>query len=424
MLVNKILTISIFIILASLSPVSSIQLEKHHLFSQYKTISSYTSIDTWSKTFGRFFSWEEGTGVHQTSDGGYIVVGYTDSNGPDGIWLIKLDSYGDREWERFLRGYESGNVEQTSDGGYILATYNGEFLSIIKTDSHGDEEWSKNFKSYYPCGDRVVHQTSDGGFIVVGTYDSAYLVKLADNGDVIWFKTYDVQGDYEAGYSVEETSDGGYIFSGMHFSSKIDRGGVWLVKVDVNGTEEWNKTFGSSNTIPPGGGFSVQQTSDGGYIVAGYDASRYPFAGGWIIKTDKYGNKEWELFPKCSSLHSIDQTDDRGYIAVGTTGDSRVPGNLYLIKVDCNGVVKWIKEYGRENPRGGYDYFEEGNCVQQTKDGGYIVVGYRDSSMFGFFMNMDIWVLKTDRNGVCDSLVSGKTNFIYRIINIYMGGVI
>ena len=81
-----------------------------------------SSIDTWSKTFGLPQGWEEGTGIQQTSDEGYIVVGYTDSQDPYGIWLIKLDRDGNKEWERFLEGDKSGNVEQTSDGGIYYSS--------------------------------------------------------------------------------------------------------------------------------------------------------------------------------------------------------------------------------------------------------------------------------------------------------------
>ena len=251
------------------------------------SVSPLTNGDTWSKTFGRFFSWEKGTGVQQTSDGGYIVVGYTDSNGPDGIWLIKLDSDGNKEWERFLRGYESGNVEQTIDGGYIIAATEREVFLIIKTDSLGNAEWCKSLDIVaYIGGDEVVHQTIDGGYIVMGNIvvaddSNACLIKLDRNGSIEWSKVFGNSNYWENGYSVTQTDDNGYIFVGEYFSSETNRGGVWLVKVNSSGDEEWNKTFGYPCSFPIDYGFSVQQTSDGGYIIASNNVSRYPT--GWVI---------------------------------------------------------------------------------------------------------------------------------------------
>ncbi|MEP7168652.1 MAG: hypothetical protein ABI855_04725, partial [Bacteroidota bacterium] len=226
---------------------------------------TYSGIDT-----------EEGRSVQQTTDGGYIITGYY-SSFCGGVSLIKTDAYGDTLWTKnfcggFIRmGY---SVQQTADGGYIVTGWTHSFGSLgydvylIKTDINGDLLWTKAFGRTGQELGYSVQQTTDGGYIITGRTDTlgginndVFLIKTDVNGDTLWTKTYDVTGD-DVGNSVKQTTDGGYIIVAA-FSD-------YLIKTDSNGDTLWTKTFGGINEDVVR---SVQQTTDGGYICAGYTNS-------------------------------------------------------------------------------------------------------------------------------------------------------
>ncbi len=209
-----------------------------------------------SKTFNKTFGGSGGDhaySIQQTSDGGYILAGDTNSFGAGGcdFWLIKTDANGNTVWDKTFGGSEDDwahDVQQTSDGGYILAgiTYS------------------------YGAGDR-----------------DAWLIKTDVNGIKQWDKTFGGSGG-DGAFSVQQTSDGGYILAGYTNSYGAGNEGFWLIKTDANGIKQWDKTFGGSGSEEA---WSVQQTSDGGYILAGgtnsYGTGDYD---AWLIKTDAWGN--------------------------------------------------------------------------------------------------------------------------------------
>ena len=282
------------------------------------------------------------------------------------------------------------SVQQTDDGGYIITGYTRSFLVggvdiwLIKTDSQGQEEWNQTFGGDLGEYGYSVQQTTDGGYIITGSTLSygngganVWLIKTDSNGDSLWTKTFG--GDLvDVGYSVQQTENGGYIVTGR--TESFGNGGrdVWLIKTDSQGQEEWNQTFGGSASDI---GHSVQQTEDGGYIIAGETQS---FGNGgkdvWLIKTDSQGQEEWnQTFGGSASDigHSVQQTTDGGYIIIGT----------WLIKTDSNGNEEWIND----------DI--SGRSGQQTVDGLYIIAGSTYSYVYG---GMEVWLIKTDCNG--DSL--------------------
>jgi len=353
----------------------------------------------WTKTFGDI-KWDLGNDLQQTSDEGYIITGYTDSFVQGGafvprVCLIKTDSLGDSLWAKTFVGKRGNSVQQTSDGGYIIAGVGGGGwggILLIKTDDSGNKVWSKILGGKYDDVGYSVQQTFDGGYIVTGyTVDGAqdpewawsdiWLFKTDESGDALWTKTFGGEYSEDFGFSVQQTSDGGYIVTGFTYTDNI-----CLIKTDESGDALWTKAFGGSGRS---WGYSVQQTSDGGYIVTGFTES---YGAGdsdiWLIKTDVSGDTLWtKTFggKYDDQGYSVKQTFDGGYIVTGFTesygaGDS----DIWLIRTDVSGDTLWTKTFGGR-------YNDKGRSVQQTSDGGYIVTGFTESYGAG---KADIWLIR------------------------------
>ena len=279
---------------------------------------------------------------------------------------MKTDSAGNEEWNRTFGGDDYDNsydiaycVQQTADGGYILA---GQTISygrcedfwLVKTNSAGNKEWSRAFGgSSYDLA-YSVQQTTDGGYILAGTTHSYgaggcdfWLLKTDSTGNEEWSRSFGGSSG-ESADSVQQTRDGGYILAGTTHSYGAGGCDFWLLKTDSAGNEEWNRTFGGSYSIlgaPDGDmAYSMQQTADGGYILAGktdsYGAGVDDF---WLVKTDFAGNEEWNrTFGGFHNdiAHSVQQTFDGGYIIAGETGSYGSGGaDVWLIKLEGTGEV-------------------------------------------------------------------------------------
>ncbi len=323
-----------------------------------KTDSSGNEM--WNKTFGGTDE-DAGWSIQQTHDGGYILAGFTFSfgSGSGDIWLIKADSNGYEIWNKTFGGTEEdwcgSFVQQTTDGGYIILGYTKSIgagssdVWLIKTDSNGDKVWDRVFGGTGDDRGHCVQQTNDGGYIITGYtcsfntgyYADVWLIKTDSNGDKVWNKTFGGIDDKDEGNYVQLTNDGGYIIVGYKISFGTDYYyDVWLIKTDSYGNEMWNKTFGGIDDMDTG--FSVQQTTDGGYIFTGV-SERLGGSRVLLIKTDSNGDIVWDKtfdrlgFDYC---FSVQQTDDGGYIITGETGFLDAPigdSDVWLIKTDSLG---------------------------------------------------------------------------------------
>ena len=397
-----------------------------------------TQLKTWNKTFGGpkddvFYS------AQQTNDGGYIATGYTDSYGSDedDVWLVKTDASGNELWNRTFGGPNDGwgsSVLETSDGGYILAGWTkiGDCqlfcqyeAYLIKTDANGNKLWNRTYGGGIANGQRgeagafSVQSTNDGGYILAGYMqngfcgscpDGAWLIKTDSSGNMLWNKLLRPSGPYySAGgwaKSIQLTNDGGYILAGEEVTPNHY---AWLIKTDAEGNMLWDKDFryGSSEC----GAFSVQSTTDGGYILAGIVGGEWNIDGSvsnihivpggkgsygaergaaWLIKTDANGNELWNrIFNNTYDLisegaFSVQLTVDGGYILAGRNApDFPYSSDAWLIKTDSQGNMLWNRTFGGKS-------FDETYAIQPTKDSGYIVAG----TMAG-----NAWLMKTDPNG-------------------------
>ncbi len=361
--------------------------------------------EEWAVTFGGT-NIDVGYFVQQTTDGGYIITGYTRSYGASGhnVWLIKTDNLGNKLWDKTFGGSaddEGQSVQQTSDGGYIIAGWTksygagGEDLWLIKTDSSGNEQWNRYFGGSSNDRGASVRQTTDGGYLVAGSTFSfgagsadAWLIKTDSSGNQQWTKTLGGLSS-DGAYYLQLTTDGGYILTGWTMSygpgSLLN---AWLLKTDNLGNEQWNKAFGGTGSDKA---YCVQQTTDDGYILTGEtDSFGAGLIDAWLIKTDSSGNEQWSKTFGGSGRdygYSVQQTLLDNYIIVGYTL-SYGAGNedVWLIKTDSSGNKIWDETYGGASS-------DEGFSIQQTTDGGYIITGHTLSYGAGLH---DVWLIKIE----------------------------
>ena len=333
----------------------------------------------------------KGKFICETPDGGFIVTGYGYTEKTRKHFLAKTDSAGEVLWHNTFREFTHHwdcSVEPTTEGGYIVGG-GGTDAWLMKFNALGEIEWDEEFGGYgYQFG-CYAQETADGGYIIVGgnsptaldeypkrAITKLWLIKTDSSGNTIWEKKYG--GDAEAcGFAVRQTKDNGYIAGGTSNSE------FYLLKTDSLGNVEWEGEFKGSNETSRVQG--VQQTLDGGFAFAGWSSGRSPSdppdsenkSDIHLFKTDPLGKVQWHRIfnRKFDTCESIQQTRDGGFIIAGNTCDSwqDQDHDIWIIKTDSKGAITWERTIGG-------DYRDRVLCIQQTADGGYVLTGHYGES--------------------------------------------
>ncbi len=425
------------------------------LYSQAPTIQ-------WQKTYGG--SGSDGLiSSIKTTDGGYLLGGFSASgisgeksqanNGLEDYWAVKIDANGNKLWDKTYGGSLTDYLQtviQTSDGGYMLAGYTqspmggditdttyGYFDTwIIKTDASGNKLWDRTYGGSGSKTDGLVSmkQTSDGGYLMwivsggginnIKTDSSRgasdyWIVKINSIGDILWQKTIGASG-IDHILSIDETLDGGYILGGFSWSgisgdkTTASFGGFdyWVVKLDAARNIQWQKEFGGSSFDHL---MSIKQLPDSGYVIGGFSQSgitgNKTEAGRgmndyWMIRTDKSGSILWQkafggsMADECRG--GLLSTIDGGYLFVGfsqsgisgeKTETNRGMDDIWIVKTDVNGNKLWDRTFGGDSTEFLY-------ASLQASDGGFLLTGWSKSGISGDKTDItrggfDFWVIKT-----------------------------
>ncbi|MEW6379241.1 MAG: PQQ-binding-like beta-propeller repeat protein [bacterium] len=310
---------------------------------------------------------------------------------PPGSWAKIFNKLGDDV---------ARSIQQTDDGGYIVAGYTAAddtYCYILKLDSAGSLVWDRTFPDSGNGEAYSIQQTSDGGYIMGGYIvaedgsNDFYVLKLDGDGDLEWEETYGNMNN-EVAKSVQQTTDGGYIAAGYTEYTEGDEGSdIYVVRLQSDGSLIWDEVFDN-------GGYedacSIQETADNGYIIAGSTDSEGDLHG-YLVKIDQDGFEDWsKILPGngYTEILSIRRTTDRGYIAAGySSGVDNFNFDSYVVKLDENGNEDWHKTFGRAQGD------EEAASVQEIQGGGYIIAGYTKSLGTG---GRDFYIIKLDAGGM------------------------
>lgn len=391
----------------------------------------------WGKAFGGSGS-DMGWNIAGTSDGGYVAVGYSESNdrdvsgfhgGPKDAWILRVDAAGNRLWQRMIGGSGDENSTcalETPDGGILVAgvtnSTDGDFSAnnggidvfLAKLDKSGKLLWTRTMGSAGDDGPSAIVADGTGSYLIAGKKDNdAWVFKVDGNGTITWDKKYG-GSQTDVFSSIAKNTDGSFIVSGATNSNDGDvsgyRGGTgydtWVVKIDNNGNKVWQKTFGGTGND---GVSNIVTTSDGGYMLAGRSLSTDGDMSGnhggldvFVLKLDKEGNKVWGkmIGGTGNETASLIVPASNGTFLLGigtnsTSGDLTTPlgyQDSWILKIDEAG-----NDLGKQVIGG------DGNdniwALAKGADGSYAITGSTNSTtgdVVGYQGNIvhDLWLLK------------------------------
>jgi len=366
---------------------------------------------------------ESAQAVTKTTDGGYAILGYTQSKDGDitnksnesyDYWVIKYDATNQLQWQKTYGGSgddRGADLVQTSDGGY----------AVIGKSKSNDFDVSEN-----------------AGF------DDFWITKLTENGAISWEKTYGFAGS-DTPNSIIQTNDNGFLLTGVldvsasngqgnrqtTMSQRHAGGDYWVIKLNANGEREWSNYYGGSFTDTA---YDAIQTEDDDYIIAGSSDSNdvdisntnggYDY---WVIKISSTGSLIWEKSfggSEIDEARAICQTSDGNYLIVGDTRSDNLDvsqtngaADLWLIKITPEGTLLWEKTMGGTN-------FDVGRSISKTQDNGFLISGSSRSNDGNLTTNKgqnDAWVLKIDRAGDLEwqkSIGGSETDFFNAVVEL------
>lgn len=394
---------------------------------KYLGLTGY--IAGWNKTIGGT-SYDYAYSAVQTSDGGYAIVGYTYSIGAGGgdVYLVKTDSDGNMLWNKAYGGPnrdEGHAIVQTSDGGYIIAGCTESYgkgcndMYLIKTDSAGSLQWNRTYGGSLQDFSEAVVQSPDGGYLLAGLTNSfgvdtndidsdVYLVETDSVGNMVWNKTYGGDGGDDA-RALIKTGDGGYAITGSIYVGGIDNRDVYLLKVDSSGNLLWSETYGGEHAEF---GYAMVQNTDGGYVITGQSSSFSQHIQVYLVRTNADGVMLWNKSYNSTSDErgkSIAITNEGGFVITGTSEFPNIDqSDMLIIKTDLAGNPLLYKHYGGPN-------YDTGECIISTSDRGCLAVGFTNSFGAGSY---DIYIVKVDTQGEFGLV---KTDSTTNSVTLYRG---
>jgi hypothetical protein len=320
-------------------------------------------------------------------------INYVLAQAPDTLWTKKIGG----------TGTDVGNeIIQTSDGSFVIAGYTTSFGAIqrdsyiIKLDSSGSTVWANRYGGNDYEIATSVKESHDEGYIFAIFFSTAsnislQLIKVNSAGDTLWTK-FEGTPDDEVGSNLQTTDDGGFLVTGYTDADALTNGkrDVWLVKFDSLGNKLWEKTFGGTEDDS---GSKILKLSDGNLLIPGYTHSFSSGSDrdGWIVKTDPSGNFIWSKSYSASEYDDFTAAaeDDNGNLYLTGTSVSSGNRNIWLVKTDPLGNHIFTKTYGGSDEEWGYD-------IKRANDGNFIVTGSNRSNSSGL---AQLWLLKIDDQG-------------------------
>lgn len=371
-----------------------------------------SQVNTWVSVYGGN-KYDRGTGIAATSSKSYVVCGNSSSYGigTTDIYVLKIDSAGKFRWQNTLGGANIDNsfsIQATSDSGFVISGYTNSFGAggydayLVKINSDGAFEWQNTYGQDDWDFGYWAEQTSDGGYVLCGeSYrpgknSQAYLVRTDAAGDTLWTRTFGGSGE-DAFKEVHQTSDGGFVAAGYATGIAGDKD-FFLVKTDALGNENWEKTYGS---IANDSCSSLALCADGGFLLGGTRDTLGKHRT-YLVKTDNAGN---EMLHKTEmaglgnrSISRIRETVEGHYAYTQISDQGGFGGQeIYLIKYDPTGNwYPFVSTFGGNKDEEAYDFV-------QNADSGYTLVGYTET--FGAGPD-NIFIARTDKSGSYNNITN------------------